>query len=105
MTEEPRYWPGHLGEPDDPDDMWKREPGKPYLALTQEERNAIATLKRLAKRWPRMLWLFSASSALWVMKRKDDGTTAMGGRNPSPEGADSDYRVTLIDIPNDGGDW
>jgi hypothetical protein len=71
------------------------------LSLDAEERRAIATLKRLAKRWPSSLWLFSASGNLNVMRCNADGERAYG-RNSS---VDPDFIVEGIDIPNDGGDW
>lgn len=71
--------------------------------LTKEERNAIATLKRLARRWPKSLWLFSANGTLNVMKCNEAGEQAM---NPGlGAGVDPDYIVDAIKIPNDGGDW
>jgi hypothetical protein len=63
--------------------------------LTDEERRAIASLERLAKRWPQSLMLFSWSGTLCVM------------RNESPlDSADpNDLVITTIEgIPNDGGD-
>lgn len=46
--------------------------------LTTEEKRAIASLKRLAKKWPITLWLYSGSGDLSVM-RKVDGKRAMSG--------------------------
>jgi len=71
------------------------------IQLTPEETNAIATLRRLATRWPKGLWLFAASGNLCVMRAGKHGEHLMtdGG------GVDSDYQITNIDIPNDGGDW
>lgn len=70
------------------------------VPLTREERLAIATLHRLAKRWPKSLWLYSASGTLNVMRLDEDGREAMCG-----EGVDSAYVVDEIDIHNEGGDW
>ena len=71
------------------------------IDLTKEEEAAVRSLKRLAKKWPKSLWLFSASGTLWVMKYKPDGERAMDGF-----GVDQDYVLAKIDgIPNDGGDW
>lgn len=69
--------------------------------LTQEEKAAISALKRLAKRWPESLWLFSASGTLTVMRCGE------GGEHVKNElgGMDQDYCLDTIDIPNDGGDW
>lgn len=71
--------------------------------LTSDERKAVSTLKRLAKRWPKSLWLFSASGDLHVMKCGPDGERV---RNPHiPDAVDPDHVVETIKIPNDGGDW
>lgn len=75
------------------------------MELTKEEELAINSLKRLAKRWPETLWLFSASGTLWVMRKNSDGGRAHGGCNVSNEGVNPDYIVARIDIENDGGDW
>lgn len=68
---------------------------------TPEEQKAIRTLQRLAKTWPKRLWLFSASGSLCVMRARQDGDHY---RTPSG-GVDPDYVITTIRIPNDGGDW
>lgn len=69
---------------------------------TNEERRAIATLKRLAKRWPKSLWLFSASGSLMVMRARQDGRHAL----LSNGSVDQDYIVDQVNgISNDGGDW
>lgn len=72
------------------------------MELSKDEKSAIATLKRLSKRWPKSLWLFSASGQLWVMKKDADGKKV---ELPNCGGVDSAYLVTGIDIDNDGGDW
>lgn len=72
-----------------------------HLEPSPEERRAIATLHRLAKRWPKSLWLFSAGGSLCVMKRAPDGDrmrTPDGGMDPAA-------CLATIDISNDGGDW
>jgi len=69
--------------------------------LTKEEKDAVNTLKRLAKKWPDTLWLFSGSSTLWVMKNGPDGRPVM----TSNGGYDQNYSVAEIKIENDGGDW
>ena len=74
------------------------------IKLTKDEDAAINGLKRIAKKWPESLWLFSASGTLYVMRKKDGGY-AHGGGNPSPGGVNPDYIVDKIDIENDGGDW
>jgi hypothetical protein len=64
--------------------------------LTPDERNAIKSLERLAKRWPQSLMLFSASGTLCVMP--NDGCP--------PTGRDqSEILASIQGIPNDGGDW
>jgi len=67
--------------------------------MTEEQ--AVKALKRLAKRWPKTLWLFSASGTLWVMRTLEDGSPAITSRGTM----DQEYIVDDIDIPNDGGDW
>ena len=68
---------------------------------TPEEAKAIKEFKALAKRWPKSLWLFSASGGLHVMHKDADGTHA---HLPNC-GIDPAYIVDTIDIDNDGGDW
>jgi hypothetical protein len=69
--------------------------------LSPEELAAIRALKRLAKKWPKSLWLFSASGSLCVMKVGPDGERMYKG-----EGVDHDYIVDHIhNLPNDGGDF
>lgn len=65
------------------------------------EKQAIAALKRLAKKWPKTLWLFAAPGGLHVMRRGDDGDHVRR-KNDS---IDPEYILESIDIPNDGGDW
>jgi hypothetical protein len=73
-----------------------------YTALTVEEKKAIAELKKLAPKWPKSLWLYSASGSLHVMKLNENGEHAM----TIDGGADSEYIVESIrGIDNDGGDW
>lgn len=74
------------------------------IETTDEERRAIATLQRLAKRWPESLWLFSASGSLCVMRNRQDGERALYDESRG-SGADPDYCLATINIPNDGGDW
>jgi hypothetical protein len=73
--------------------------------LTKEEQKAIAALKRVARKWPETLWLFSGSGTLYVMRKNEDSQYAHGGGNISHEGVDPDYVVDTIAIENDGGDW
>ena len=71
------------------------------MDITKEEQLAVNSLERLAKRWPKSLWLFSGGGTLCVMKYRDDGSVAV---IPSG-GVDPDYVVAAIDIVNSGGDW
>lgn len=72
-----------------------------YLIPSEEERKAIASLKRLAKKWPESLWLFSASGSLCVMKALPDG----GRAHTNDGGFHPDFCLDKINISNDGGDW
>jgi hypothetical protein len=64
-------------------------------SLTLEEHQAIRKLELLAKRWPKSLWLYSASGTLYVMRCGED----------DPRSTEQKYAVISINIPNDGGDW
>lgn len=65
--------------------------------LTKEEMGAIKTLQRLGKRWPKSLWLYSASGSLHVMRKDTEG-------NRTTE--DQGFIVATIEgIENDGGDF
>ena len=69
--------------------------------LTKEERNAINTLKRLEKRWPKTLWLFATGMSISIMRcDKNEGHAIT-----KFEGMDPDYIVDSVHIDNDGGDW
>jgi hypothetical protein len=70
------------------------------IDLTEDEKKAVTSLKRLANRWPKNLWLFSASGTLCVMRTDSNGEKVLDG-----EGFDQDYIVGTINISNDGGDW
>lgn len=71
------------------------------IVLTAEEKKAVAALKRVAKKWPQSLWLFSANGDLCVMRYGPDGQRVMDG-----SGISQAYEIDKIDnIPNDGGDW
>ena len=72
------------------------------VPLTKEEQNAINTLNRLGQRWPKSLWLFSASGSLCVMRSGVDGRPVENYNGAN----DTDYIVdTIQGIPNDGGDF
>ncbi len=69
---------------------------------THEERLAILALKRVARRWPESLWLFSADGSLCVMRAGPHGKHMMTRRHG---GVDQEYTLDHVDIPNDGGDF
>lgn len=74
--------------------------------LTDEERKAVALLRRLAKKWPKTLWLFaggSFDSKLFIMRKNVDGTRMV--LPDSGMGMDPEAIVAEIDIESDGGDW
>jgi len=71
------------------------------MELSRKEINAIATLKRLAKRWPDTLWIMSAAGTFKVMKMGPNGFPVMAGSGTY----DQNFDVATVDIPNDGGDW
>lgn len=60
------------------------------LTLTIDEQQAIKSLQRIAKKWPKTLELFSWSGSLTIFKVGNDG------RRCSIDSVDG--------IPNDGGD-
>jgi hypothetical protein len=60
------------------------------ITITPEEAAAIRSLKRLAKKWPQSLRLFSWSGTLIIVKRNSDDIDASIAHIPN--------------IPNDGGD-
>lgn len=69
--------------------------------LTQEELKAIKSLHRLAKTWPKTLWLFAGEGEyISILKYGKDGQMM----NESGV-VDQDYIVDSVKIPNDGGDW
>ena len=62
----------------------------PTVYVTGEEQKAIRSMQRLAKKWPRSLWLFSWSGSLQIMKERPDGILVP--------------LESVKGIPNDGGD-
>lgn len=84
-----------------PDPFPSPDVGNDGRPLTDEERKAIASLKRLAKRWPASLTLFSWSGSLVIFK-SDEWRAAKTDSN------DHDSNPYVVDhisgIPNDGGD-
>lgn len=88
------------------------------LTPTPEEQKAIDALKRLARSWPKSLWLFAVDGTLMVMQCGKNGErvyhlqgdTDSEGRSIDPDqkstgGVDAEYVVDAVDIPCDGGDW
>lgn len=71
------------------------------LILTDEEEKAIKALKKVALKWPKTLWLFSASGTLTVMKHGAGGEHAVTNNGA----VDPNFVVDTVDIENDGGDW
>ncbi len=82
--------------------------------LSKEEQAAIRALKRLAKKWPKSLWLF-VTGTVHVMRCGEDGERVYipiedgylrgPGESSQGGGVDPDYMVTTIKMPSDGGDW
>ena len=77
------------------------------MEITKEEARAIRTLERLAKRWPKSLWLFSAGGAFHVMKLDPEGNRYVYAMGHESGGSGMDHAASLatIAIPSDGGDW
>lgn len=67
---------------------------------TEAELKWIAEFKKLAKKCPKKLWLFSGSGTLYVMK-----TPKNGEQNTETGGVNHDNILDTINIQNDGGDW
>ena len=70
------------------------------LIITKKEQHCIDMLKKLALKWPKTLWLYSASGSLNIIKTNEEGNRAS-----REDGVDQKYVVDIIDISNDGGDW
>lgn len=66
---------------------------------TAEERKAIASLERLAKKWPDSLMLFAAAGSLIVIR--SDGSAWEPGAGGTMR---QDAPLAKIDISCDGGD-
>ena len=79
--------------------MSESEPNRQVVA-TEEQQKAIASLKRLARKWPSSLWLFSGSGTLCVMAKSENGERVFSGQTP-----DQRYVLDTVMIENDGGDW
>lgn len=68
--------------------------------MNEAEERAIASLQRLAKRWPRSLTLASMGGSLVVIHTRDERFDA--------DSTDERQEAVLADIngiPNTGGDW
>ena len=82
------------------------DPGYEGPKLSDEEVKAIKSLRRLAKRWPDTLWLFSANGSLCVMRKGLNGEHVTDPPNEAGAGMCQAMRITAIQgIDNDGGDW
>lgn len=78
--------------------------GEDGVVLSDDERRAIDTLKRLTRRWPRTLMLASMGGSLHVLRLREDGDHPM--RADDRTAIDPDAIVcSLPHIPNTGGDW
>lgn len=77
------------------------ERGERVRSVAMTEPQALSALARIAKRWPKSLWLWAASGSLHVMRCGEDGKRVM----TSIGGVDPDYSVASIPLPCDGGDW
>ena len=88
---------GWTPEPDERADEETEDAGRP---ATEEELAAIASLKRLAKRWPRSLTLASMGGSLVVYHTDDERMSAGIAETRAQAVLDQ-----ITGIPNDGGDW
>jgi hypothetical protein len=71
------------------------------MILNKKELKAVIQLQKLAKSWPKSLWLF-CNGTLYVMKKGISDNKAM----TSEGGYDPKRMVCSISgIDNDGGDW
>lgn len=75
------------------------------IELTEDERRAIASLKRLAKRWPSTLWLFAGGSGGDNITILRTGPNGKRMHLPRQGGIDQSFIVDSTKIPSDGGDW
>jgi hypothetical protein len=72
------------------------------LVRTEDERRAIESLQRLARRWPDTLYLASMGGSLHVMRKGLDGEHVEVGPG---DGLDPRFSMATVDIDNTGGDW
>lgn len=72
------------------------------MKATKEEQNAINTLKRLEKRWPKTIWLFATGEAIHVFRCGENNEHVMSNTGAP----DINYELAyLTKINNDGGDF
>jgi len=71
------------------------------IKMYPEEHKTFNSVKRLAKTWPKSLWLFSGAGTLCVMRCGADGKSVFTDTG----GIDQDFVLDYIKIPNSGGDW
>ena len=72
----------------------------PLTPDSMSEEEAVRALERLARRWPKSLWLFSNGN-LYVLRKDDSGKRMVCPRG----GMDPESVIAIIDIESDGGDW
>ena len=72
------------------------------IELTADEKLALSALKRLAKRWPKTLWIYSGDGGAMVLKTGSDGKKAKLGDTIDPN-----YIVGHVPgaMHIDGGVW
>lgn len=72
---------------------------KVIIKVTKEEQKAIASLKKLAKKWPNSLALFSCSGTLNVVKNGEfELVRVIDHINIPNEGGDPDYALDAFEI-------
>lgn len=69
------------------------------MKMTESE--VIASLRKLEKKWPAGLWLFSTGNSMSLMRTHKNGSR----HDPKNGSMDSKLQVTSFNISNDGGDW
>lgn len=69
--------------------------------LTREEQNAVRCLQRLAKRWPKSLWIYVGDGSFCVMRRAPEGELDHNSQGSVRQ----DLVVAKMPIPADGGGW
>lgn len=70
---------------------------------TKEEQKAINALNRLAKNWPKTMWLFSCSGSLIAMRCGEDGKHVIDEFGSMAQSHILEH--INIGIDNDGGDF